>query len=174
MSLQVIYVARNAKDVAVSYYHFYCMAKVHPDPGTWDSFLEKFMAGEVSYGSWYNHVQEWWKLGRTHPVLYLFYEDMLENPKREIRKIVDFVGRPLPEETLDRIVQHTSFKEMKKNPMTNYNNLPTLMDYNVSSFMRKGTVGDWKNMFTVAQNERFDTDYAEKMAGFNLPFCFGL
>ena len=44
--LQVVYVARNAKDVAVSYYHFYRMAKVHPDPGTWDSFLEKFMAGE--------------------------------------------------------------------------------------------------------------------------------
>lgn len=46
MPLQVIYIARNAKDVAVSYYHFYRMAKVHPDPGTWDSFLEKFMAGE--------------------------------------------------------------------------------------------------------------------------------
>lgn len=44
--LQVVYVARNAKDVAVSYYHFYRMAKVHPDPDTWDSFLEKFMAGE--------------------------------------------------------------------------------------------------------------------------------
>ena len=46
LPLQVVYVARNAKDVAVSYYHFYRMAKVHPDPGTWDSFLEKFMAGE--------------------------------------------------------------------------------------------------------------------------------
>lgn len=46
MSFQVVYVARNAKDVAVSFYHFYRMAKVHPDPGTWDCFLEKFMAGE--------------------------------------------------------------------------------------------------------------------------------
>ncbi|KAK2097807.1 Sulfotransferase 1A1 [Saguinus oedipus] len=43
---KVVYVARNAKDVAISYYHFYQMAKVHPDPGTWDSFPEKFMAGE--------------------------------------------------------------------------------------------------------------------------------
>lgn len=45
-ALQMIYVARNAKDVAVSYYYFYQMAKVHPDPGTWDEFLEKFMAGD--------------------------------------------------------------------------------------------------------------------------------
>uniref|UniRef100_A0A481AFA5 Sulfotransferase n=1 Tax=Sus scrofa TaxID=9823 RepID=A0A481AFA5_PIG len=76
--VKVVYVARNAKDVAVSYYHFYRMAKVHPNPGTWDSFLEDFMAGEVSYGSWYQHVQEWWELRHTHPVLYLFYEDMKE------------------------------------------------------------------------------------------------
>lgn len=43
---QVVYVARNAKDVAVSAYHFYRMLKVLPDPGTWDNFLDKFMAGE--------------------------------------------------------------------------------------------------------------------------------
>lgn len=43
---QMIYVARNAKDVLVSYYYFYQMAKVHPNPGTWDEFLEKFVAGE--------------------------------------------------------------------------------------------------------------------------------
>lgn len=167
--VKVVYLARNAKDVAVSYYHFYRMAKVHPDPGTWDSFLEKFMAGEVSYGSWYKHVQEWWELSHTHPVLYLFYEDMKENPKKEIQKILEFVGRSLPEETLDRIVQHTSFKEMKKNPMANYSTIPCdIMDHNISAFMRKGIAGDWKNTFTVAQNEHFDTDYAEKMAGCKL------
>ncbi|KAK1344583.1 hypothetical protein QTO34_013280 [Cnephaeus nilssonii] len=201
--VKVIYVARNAKDVAVSYFHFYRMAKVHPDPGTWDNFLEKFMAGEggpdrrkegvaegqpagmntnqplflplpfspVSYGSWYQHVQEWWELGRTTPVLYLFYEDMQENPKREIQKILEFVGRSLPEETVDHIVRHTSFKEMKKNPMANYSTFPVeVMDHSISAFMRKGITGDWKTMFTVAQNERFDAHYAEKMAGCNLKF----
>lgn len=169
--VKTIYVARNAKDVAVSYYHFYRMAKVHPDPGTWDSFLEKFMAGEVSYGSWYHHVQEWEKLSHTHPILYLFYEDMKENPKREIQKILEFLGRSLPEETVDHIVHQTSFKEMKNNSMSNYITVPTeLMDQNISAFMRKGIAGDWKNTFTVAQNERFDADYAVQMAGCNLQF----
>lgn len=169
--VKVVYVARNAKDVAVSYYHFYRMAKVHPNPGTWDSFLEDFMAGEVSYGSWYQHVQEWWELRHTHPVLYLFYEDMKENPKREIQKILEFVGCSLPEETVEDIVQHTSFQEMKNNAMTNYRTLPSdLLDHSISAFMRKGITGDWKSTFTVAQNERFEADYAEKMAGCNLRF----
>ncbi|KAF7466157.1 sulfotransferase 1A1 [Marmota monax] len=173
--VKVIYVARNAKDVAVSYYNFYKMAKVHPDPGTWNSFLEKFMDGQVSYGSWYQHVQEWWELSRTHPVLYLFYEDLKENPKREIRKILEFLGRSLSEETVDHIVQHTSFKEMKKNPMTNYTTIPTeIMDHSISAFMRKGVTGDWKSIFTVAQNECFDAHYAEKMAGCKLNFCWQL
>ncbi|XP_059011682.1 sulfotransferase 1A1 [Mustela nigripes] len=169
--VKVVYVARNAKDVAVSFYHFYRMAKVHPDPGTWDCFLEKFMAGEVSYGSWYQHVREWWELSHTHPVLYLFYEDMKENPKREIQKILKFLGRSLPEETVDLIVQQTSFKEMKKNSMANYSTIPAdIMDHSVSAFMRKGITGDWKTTFTVAQNERFDADYAGKMEGCGLSF----
>ncbi|XP_026371500.1 sulfotransferase 1A1 [Ursus arctos] len=169
--VKVVYVARNAKDVAVSFYHFYRMAKVHPDPETWDNFLEKFMAGEVSYGSWYQHVQEWWELSHTHPVLYLFYEDMKENPKREIQKILKFVGRSLPEETVDLIVKHSSFSEMKNNAMANYSTLPhDVMDHSISAFMRKGMSGDWKTTFTVAQNERFDADYAKKMAGCGLSF----
>uniref|UniRef100_A0A2K5INB7 Sulfotransferase n=1 Tax=Colobus angolensis palliatus TaxID=336983 RepID=A0A2K5INB7_COLAP len=94
-----------------------------------------------------------------------------QNPKREIRKILEFVGRSLPEETVDLMVQHTSFKEMKKNPMTNYTTVPQeFMDHSISPFMRKGMAGDWKTTFTVAQNERFDADYAEKMAGCSLSF----
>ncbi|XP_068919856.1 sulfotransferase 1A1-like isoform X4 [Petaurus breviceps papuanus] len=137
--IKIIYMARNAKDVAVSYFNFYKMAKVHPDPGTWEDFLETFMTEKVSYGSWYQHVKEWWELRKQYPLLYLFYEDMKKDPKREIQKITEFVGQPLPEDILDQIVQQTSFKKMKENPMTNYSTIPDeIMDHTISPFMRKG------------------------------------
>ncbi|XP_066173874.1 sulfotransferase 1B1-like isoform X1 [Sylvia atricapilla] len=168
---KMIYVGRNAKDVAVSYYHFDLMNKFHPHPGTWTQYLEEFMAGRVAYGSWYNHVKGYWERRKDHPILYLFYEDLKEDLRREIAKVAQFLGQQLSEAALDTITRHTSFETMRDNPATNYSKMPSeIMDHDVSPFMRKGTTGDWKNYFTVAQNERFDQDYAQKMSGTDL--CF--
>uniref|UniRef100_A0A8D0GZX6 Sulfotransferase n=1 Tax=Sphenodon punctatus TaxID=8508 RepID=A0A8D0GZX6_SPHPU len=168
---KMIYVARNAKDVAVSYYFFYQMAKVHPDPGTWDEFLEKYIAGDISYGPWFDHVKGWWDKRHEQRMLYLFYEDMKEDPRREVRKVMEFLERPLDEQVLEKIVHHTSFKEMSQNQMANYKTIPTaVMDHDISPFMRKGITGDWKNYFTVAQNEHFDAEYERQMKGTDL--CF--
>lgn len=168
---KVVYVARNAKDLAVSYYHFDRMNQMHPEPGTWAEYLEKYMAGKVGYGSWYDHVNSWWEKRKDHPILYIFYEDMKEDPKREIQKVVQFLGKDLGENVLEKIVKNTSFEVMKDNPLTNYvTNTAPFFQTNISPFMRKGIAGDWKNHFTVAQNERFEEDYGRKMAG--SPLCF--
>ncbi|XP_078508503.1 sulfotransferase 1 family member D1-like isoform X1 [Lissotriton helveticus] len=168
---KILYMARNAKDVAVSFYFFQMAVKLLPPIKMWAEFLEKYMAGEVSYGLWHDHVKGWWEKRDDPCVLYLFYEDMKEDPIREIRKVARFLKKDLEEEVLEKIIRLTSFKSMKDNPMANYSTLPqAFLDHSISPFMRKGVAGDWKNYFTVAQNERFKENYARHMEGSLLSF----
>ncbi|KAG6920333.1 sulfotransferase 1C1-like, partial [Chelydra serpentina] len=139
LSPQAIYVARNPKDNAVSYFHFQQMNQGLPAPGSWDQYLETFLAGEVPWGSWFDHVRAWWDARDKHRILYLFYEDIKKDPRGEIQKVGRFLGRELPEPVLESIVEHTSFESMRGNPMTNYSTLPPfIFDQAVSPFMRKG------------------------------------
>ncbi|XP_026533334.1 sulfotransferase family cytosolic 1B member 1-like [Notechis scutatus] len=168
---KMIYVARNAKDNLVSYYFFEQMNLTQPDPGSWEEYLTKFMEGKLAWGSWYDHVRRYWDEKDNHRILYIFYEDMKKDLAREIHRVKDFLQVDLPEDIVQKIMHKATFEIMKENPMANYETVPSsIFDQSKSSFMRKGTVGDWKNYFTVAQREAFDAHYQEKMKGTDLHF----
>ncbi|CAJ1084942.1 cytosolic sulfotransferase 2-like [Xyrichtys novacula] len=167
---RIVYVARNAKDCAVSYFHFGRMNSIQPEPGDWNTFLRDFMEGKVVFGSWFDHVTGWWEKKQTHPqVLYLFYEDLIEDTRREIDRLCSFLDLSLSVEEKQHVVNRVKFDNMKHNKMTNYSTVP-LMDQKVSPFMRKGKVGDWRNHFTVAQDEEFNEYYKQKMKNSTLQF----
>ncbi|XP_031748835.1 sulfotransferase 1C2-like isoform X1 [Xenopus tropicalis] len=168
-NVKVVYFARNAKDCMVSYYYFQKINKVLPDPGTWENYFSAFLSGHVPWGIWFDHVIGWWKAMDKHQILFIFYEDMIEDPMREIRKVMKFLGKDLSDGVLENIKYHTSFQAMKENPMTNFSQHPN-MDQTISLFIRKGTVGDWKTHFSVAQNIIFDEEYKKKMEGSGLNF----
>ncbi|XP_029995640.1 cytosolic sulfotransferase 2-like isoform X2 [Sphaeramia orbicularis] len=167
---KVVYVARNAKDNAVSYFHFGRMNNAQPEPGDWNTFLQNFMDGKMVFGPWYDHVNNWWKKKQTYSnIHYMFYEDLIEDPGKEIDRLCSFVGCSPSAGEKKKVLEGTSFDKMKENKMTNYTTVP-VMDHAVSPFMRKGKVGDWKTHFTVAQSEHFNEDYKQKMKDSTLQF----
>ncbi|XP_041802664.1 cytosolic sulfotransferase 3-like [Chelmon rostratus] len=167
---RIVYVARNAKDNVVSYFHFDHMNMLEPDPGDWSSYLHRFKEGKMVFGPWYDHVNGWWKKKQTHSNLhYMFYEDMVEDTGREIDKLCRFLGLSPSAEEKKQIIGGVQFDNMRKNDMVNHSTAP-VMDLKICPFLRKGKVGDWKNHFTVAQSEEFDEDYKKKMKDPTLQF----
>ncbi|XP_034740307.1 cytosolic sulfotransferase 2-like [Etheostoma cragini] len=169
----IIYVARNAKDSVVSYFHYDYMSKIQPEPGDWSCYLQRFMEGKVAFGSWYDHVNGWWEKKQSYPKLhYMFYEDLIEDTGREIDKLCCFLGLSPSAEEKERITSSVQFDVMKKNNTVNLSTVP--MYFKRPSFMRKGKVGDWRNHFTVTQDEKFDADYKLKIKNTTLQFRTGI
>ncbi|XP_067392839.1 sulfotransferase 2B1-like [Emydura macquarii macquarii] len=168
---KVIYMARNPKDVMVSFYHFHKLAKFLPDPGSFDDFLMRFLDGKVQYGSWFDHVKGWLSRQKELELFYITYEDLHQDLGRSVARLAAWLGCPLQEEALRVILQHCSFSSMRENVMVNYTLIPReIMDHSQGRFMRKGTVGDWRDHFTPLQNMLFHRLYRENMQDSSLRF----
>ncbi|XP_028715662.1 probable alcohol sulfotransferase isoform X1 [Peromyscus leucopus] len=163
---KVIYVIRNPRDVLVSGYFFLRNTKIIDNPESLGTYIEWFLNGNVPYGSWFEHTRNWLSMRENENFLLLSYEDMKKNTRRTIEKICDFLGKKLEPDELDLVLKYSSFQAMKENKMSNFSLVPEHIVTNGLVLMRKGTTGDWKNHFTVAQAEAFDKVFQEKMAGF--------
>ncbi|KAM4570773.1 cytosolic sulfotransferase 2-like [Fundulus diaphanus] len=167
---KIIYVARNAKDTVVSYFHFDRMNKAQPEPGDWSSYLQRFMEGKMVFGSWHDHVQGWWEKRKSRSnILYLLYEDLIEDTERELSRLCSFLELSPSTDLKKEVEEKSLFSNMKHNKMAN-SSADEVLDFKISTFMRKGKVGDWKNHFTVNQDEQFNEDYGRKMRSTDLHF----
>ncbi|XP_030843935.1 sulfotransferase 1C3 [Strongylocentrotus purpuratus] len=175
---KVIYFSRNPKDAAVSYFKF--LGPTFPDEMEgWKGFLRLFLSEKMIGGSWFRHVKGWWALRDQPNVLCCKYEDFHKDLRGSIKRVADFLDRPLSDENLNKIVELTEMKGMQKT----YQQLEEKMGATGRSmtrlfgqlpFLRKGKVGGWKDEFTVAENEYFDKVYQQNMEGSGLEFKFEL
>ncbi|XP_068424594.1 amine sulfotransferase-like [Clinocottus analis] len=164
--IKVVYVWRNPKDILVSFYHFAQSWVLLEIPSSFEDFFQQFLDGNVYMGSWFDHIQDYHKERDQLNIHFVQYENMLKDLRGEVVKLCAFLGKDLTDEAIDHVVETSTFKSMKTNPKANYKDLVETDRYKKET-MRKGKAGDWKNVFTVAQNERFDNVFEEKMS--NLP-----
>lgn len=163
-----IYIARNPKDVCVSYFHFETgkawSGEYH---GPWEHWLKIFMEGRVQRGDWFAHVLGWWECREADNLLFLRYEDLKRDFVGQLRAIAAYLGRELSDREFARIERAASFSLMKSSWFSAHREITDF-----EGFFRKGEIGSWKDQFTVAQSEAFDRVYRDRMAGTDLNFSF--
>nr|KAG5688466.1 hypothetical protein BaRGS_011904 [Batillaria attramentaria] len=179
--VKIIYHMRNPKDTWVSFYNFaktFCMGlEAGAFGGTWDQFFELMMDMGFYYGDWFDHVLDWERqiaADSNGQILASHYEDVKRDSVKEIERIDKFLGLNRGSGLCQKIADACSFAKLKKNKDEN---IPEEWRFKfftdgVPIFYRKGEVGDWKNWFTVAQNERFDEEYKKRMADSTLTFKY--
>ncbi|XP_061179004.1 sulfotransferase 1E1-like isoform X2 [Saccostrea echinata] len=181
---KIVHVIRNPKDVAVSmYYHFKSSGNINDDCH-FKTFLEQiFLSAACPMGSWFDYEKEFEQAKTTdkdHIILTVHYESMKKNPIEETRRLGKFLNVELSDQQIADIVDKCSFQKLRHAAETfkDLSHREKITDTGEGAIRkppniyRKGEIGDWKNHFTVAMSEHFDTIFREKMKDSNIQVQF--
>ncbi|XP_019383251.1 PREDICTED: sulfotransferase 6B1 [Gavialis gangeticus] len=158
---KILVLFRNPKDTAASFFHFHNNVPSIPSYSSWDEFFSEFMNGKVSWGSYFDHAVAWNKHIEDENVQILIYEDMKENLASAVKQIADFFGFSPKAEQIQSIADRASYQAMRDKSQETHGSVGPIL-------FRKGTIGDWKNLFTEAQNQQMDAKFKESLDGTKL------
>ncbi|XP_065257522.1 sulfotransferase 6B1-like [Emys orbicularis] len=126
-----------------------------------DGFHSEELRARVSWGSYFDHIIEWNKHFDDENIMFITYEELKENPNLGVKKIAEFFGFSVTDEESQAVADRNSFQTMKENSHKTHGALGNVL-------FRKGSVSDWKNLFTEAQNQEMDKKFEESLAGTKL------
>ncbi|EYU35155.1 hypothetical protein ABFS82_06G119600 [Erythranthe guttata] len=170
---KIVYIARNPKDTVISMWHFFnSILQQEEDPFPMEKAVDCFCSGVHQYGSFFDHVREYWVESKKRPdkILFVKYEELKTEPKRHVSKIAEFLGRPFGDGDEGALVEEVLSRcclERLKNLEVNKNG-SVLLNVPNSSFFRKGEVGGWKNYLTAEMEEMIDQTSRIKLEPFGL------
>jgi hypothetical protein len=163
-------VARDGKDVAVSYYHFYTTHMGFK--GTFDEFFERFLKGEVHYGSWFRHVRGWWEHRDDANVLFLRYEELTADLPGCLRRIGAFCGLEIAPPRWPDVLQRCGFAFMKRHE-SQFDPLTAQLyeqGFRPNSHLRNGQSGAWRDRLSARQARRFDRTFLRRLGDTGIDF----
>lgn len=144
---RVVYVVRDPRDVAVSYYHFHLKIRLIEDGYPLDRYVSRFVLGDLDpFGSWRGNVGSW--LGAQEGeegFLLLRYEDLLGQPLPEMRRVASFLHVDATDEQLERAVWLSSADRMRKLEKEQSWDLDLIKNSRKDmAFVRSAEAGGWR------------------------------
>lgn len=149
-----IYVYRNGMDVAVSLY--YQQKNYNKSDLEFDVFIKSFFKNK----DWFKHTRSWFDNKNKFKILYVSYEDLLNNKRDEIERIIDFCGLKAEQNAIDRAIEYSSFAHMK-NCENKFGDQPKEQRQIFDQFIRNGKEGEGNELFSFDQKAEFVKHYSK-------------
>jgi estrone sulfotransferase len=127
-------IIRDPRDVMVSYYHF-----THDRKRIYSGSFAQFIR-HPRYGlpSWFAHYKSW----HSRWSVVVRFEDMVEEPFRELRRVLDVLDVQPPDELVDEAVSRASLGALRRAES------PETAKDQYGGFTRSGTIGQWNAYFS--------------------------
>lgn len=112
---------------------------------------------------------EGWNHRDNQNVHFMFYEDLKFDFENSLKKLSVFLGNPLKDEDLPKLMDHLQFDNFQKNPSVIHKINP---DSTKNDLVRRGKVGG-NSEITQEMSKKFDEWMKENLGNSDLKFTFG-
>uniref|UniRef100_A0A1L8E4R0 Putative sulfotransferase n=1 Tax=Nyssomyia neivai TaxID=330878 RepID=A0A1L8E4R0_9DIPT len=169
---KVIYVARNPRDVAVSFYHLNRLYRSQGYIGDFPTYWGYFERNLAPWMPYWSHIREGWEHRNNPNVLFMFYEDMNRDLAATIRRVSDFLGKSYTDAQIKRLQKYLSIEEFRNNDAVNCAELKEiqLLNNGEQGHVRRGKSDGWSEEYTPELKERVTKWILENSK--KLPFEF--
>lgn len=165
---RIIYLVRDPRDVAISLYHHNIKFGIFNENYSMEQFIvEQFIKEKNTnvFGTWGENVGSWLGAKKDNSnFLLLRYEDMLNDPKTELKKIAHHLKISVTDELIDKVIKQSSFEQMQLLE-NNQNNLwnPIKNTRKDKFFVRSGQSGQWQKKLSTHSIKTIESTWSQVM-----------
>jgi hypothetical protein len=170
---RVIYIVRDPRDVAVSFYYYNLKTRAIPDGYSMDQFVDRFVAANIDpwvdrAGCWQDHVLSWVRLREGKPGFRLLrYEDLLADPAKELTKLAPLLGFDATSDRVERAVRLSSGSHMQSLEKEQSKQWIATKDTRQDiPFVREAKSGGWRNKLSTSAVRTIEQAWGATMKEF--------
>jgi hypothetical protein len=166
---KVIYIVRDPRDVALSYYDFSRKYRQIEDGYPLERYIDDFTTGHLlsaGWGTWGENVASWiYARGARPGFLLLRYEDLKARPEQELKRIAEFLGILASPELIRTAIERSSADRMREMEKAEGKNWVTTKDKRSDiPFIRTASVGGWKSNLQAESVAKIEARWGHIMA----------
>jgi hypothetical protein len=171
---KVLYIVRDPRDVALSYYDFSRKYRHIEDSYPLERYIGDFVTGHLisaGWGTWGENVGTWVAARNGRPnFLLVRYEDLKTDTETELAKVARFFGMSASPEKLRQAIESSSadhLRELEKKEGGEW--VTTKNKRSDIPFIGSAVAGKWKSVLSAAAVEEIELAWGPLMVSLGYP-----